>query len=472
MTTSTAIRELRAVVSGDVLVPADAGYDDARKVFNAMIDRRPAVIVRCRETADAAIAVNFAREHALPVAVRGGGHSVVGYGVCDGGVVVDLTRMKRISVDAAAKTARAGGGVLWGELDAATQEHGLQVPGGRITTTGIGGFTTGGGYGWTSSRDGLACDNLLAAEMVLADGSVVRASERENEDLFWGIRGGGGNFGVVTEFEFRLHELGPIVLAGLALWPLDRGMDVLPAWRDYVDTAPDELSTACVVITAPPEPFVPEHLRGRTALGMAVLYVGDPDEGAAVVQPLRDLKPDLDHVQPMPYTAFQAALDPTAPPEMRSYWRGEYMNELSDGAIETFLEHAGSLAEAAPPFSQAVIFRIGQAVAAVDEEATAFSHRGANYLFHPISVWRDAADDERLIARNRAFAAAMRPFGTGSAYLNFTPEGDRVRDSYGSRKYERLVALKDAYDPENLFQLNQNIRPSRSAGEVTLAASR
>jgi FAD/FMN-containing dehydrogenase len=385
------------------------------------------------------------------------------------GIVIDLGGLKRIEIDPVAKTVRAGGGVLWGELDAATQAHGLHTPGGRVTTTGIGGFTTGGGYGWTSSKHGLTCDNLIAAEVVLADGSVVTASALENEDLFWAIRGGGGNFGIVTEFELRLHELGPIVLAGLTLWPLDRASDVLRGWRDYVDEAPNELSTACVIVTAPPEPFVPDHLKGRQALGMAVLYVGDPEEGTSVVQPLKDLQPDLDHIEPMPYTAFQAVFDPFAPKGMRSYWRGEYMSGLSDEGIDRFLEHAPALTAAAVPLSQMVIFRIGQGVTAVPEDATAFSHRDANYLFHPISVWSDPADDERLIAGNRAFAEAMRPFATGGAYLNFTPEANRVRDAYGAEKYERLVALKDKYDPDNLFRLNQNIKPSKHVGEPALA---
>jgi FAD/FMN-containing dehydrogenase len=390
--------------------------------------------------------------------------------VCDGGLVVDLGGLKRIDVDPAARTVRAGGGLLWGELDAATQEHGLHVPGGRVTTTGIGGFTTGGGYGWSSSKHGLACDNLLSAEVVLADGRVVTASEHAHADLFWGIRGGSGNFGVVTEFEFRLHELGPIVLAGLALWPLERAPEVLRGWRDYVDGAPDELSSAIVLFTAPPEEFVPEHRRGRTAVGMAVLYVGDPEEGAHVVAPLKALRPEVDLIGPMPYTAFQAALDPLAPPGMRSYWRGEYMSALGDDAIDTFLADAPAVAEVGRPFSQMVIFRIGQGVTAVPEEATAFSHRDANYLFHPISVWGDPADDERVIGANRAFADAMRAFGTGGAYLNFTPEADRVHDAYGAEKYARLVSLKDVYDPGNLFRLNQNIPPSERAGEAALAA--
>jgi FAD/FMN-containing dehydrogenase len=425
-----------------------------------MIDRRPAVIARCRTTADVAAAVAFARESDLLIAVRCGGHSVAGLSTCDDGILIDLGGLKSIEIDAVAKTARVGGGVLWGELDAATQEHGLHTPGGRVTTTGVGGFITGGGYGWTSSKHGLTCDNLLSAEVVLADGSLVTASPDEHSDLFWGIRGGGGNFGIVTEFELRLHDLGPIVLAGLALWPLDQAREVVRRWRDFMDAAPDEVSSACVVVTAPPEEFVPDELKGRPVLGIAVLYVGDPEEGARVVRPLRELRPAVDHIQPMPYTVFQAALDPLAPRGLRSYWRGEYMHNLPNDAIDVFLGGAPALTAAAMPFSQMVIFRIGQAVAATPDDATAFSHRDASYLFHPISAWTDPDDDDRLIAANRAFAEAMRPFGTGGAYLNFTPEPDRVRDAYGAATYDRLVALKDAYDPHNLFRLNQNVRPT------------
>ena len=457
---------LRDIFTGDLTLAGDARYDQERAVWNGMIDRRPALIARCATTADVAAAVGFARESGLEIAVRSGGHSIPGLSVCDGGIVIDLGGLKGIDVDATAKTVRAGGGVLWGELDAATQAHGLHTPGGRVTTTGIGGFTTGGGYGWTSSKHGLTCDNLVSAKVVLASGHVVTASEHENEDLFWAIRGGGGNFGIVTEFELRLHELGPIVLAGLALWPLDRAREVMRAWRDYADAAPDEVSTAFVIITAPPEEFVPVDLRSKPALGMAVLYVGDPEEGAAAVQPLRDLGPVVDHIQPMPYTVFQAALDPLSPSGVRNYSRGEYMRSFPDEAIDAFVEHAPRFAQVAPPLSQAVIFRIGQAISAVPEDATAFSHRDANYIFHPISVWTDAADDARVIGANRAFADAMRPFGTGGAYLNFTLETDRVRDAYGDQKYERLVALKNAYDPDNLFHLNQNIAPTK---ELALA---
>jgi FAD/FMN-containing dehydrogenase len=458
---------LREGFDGAVMKAGDAGYDDACKMFNSMMDREPAVIARCASTDDVVAAVNLGRENGLELAVRCGGHSVAGLSISDG-ILIDLGGLKQIDVDAGAKIARTGGGVLWGEFDAATQGHGLHTPGGRVTTTGVGGFTTGGGYGWSSSKYGLTCDNLISAEVVTADGRVVAASEDENEDLFWGIRGGGGNFGVVTRFDFRLHELGPIVLAGLALWPVDRATEVLRAWRDFADRAPDEVATATVILTAPPEEFVPDHMKGQTALGMAVLYVGDPGEGAAVIQPLKDLGPEVDLIQPMPYTEFQAMLDPSAPKGYRNYWRGEYLTGLPDDAIDTFVKNAPPRVEMAAPFSQDIIFRIGQGVKSLDDDATAFSHRDVEYLFHPIAVWEDPADDERVMVSNREFADLMRPFSTGAAYLNFTPEADRVRDAFGD-KYERLVELKDKYDPENLFRGNQNIKPSQASGEPALA---
>ena len=459
-------RALGERLAGEVLVPGDGGYDACRRVFNAMHDKRPAVIARCANTADVVAAVGFARQQRLEVAVRSGGHSVAGLSVCEGGIVIDLAGLKTMDVDPRARTARAGGGVLWGEFDAATQQHALHTPGGRVTTTGVGGFTTGGGYGWTSSKYGLTCDNLVSAEVVLADGSVVTASERENPDLFWGIRGGGGNFGIVTAFEYRLHPLGPIVLAGMALWPIERASEVLRAWRDFVDVAPDEVSTACAILTAPPEPFVPAHLQGQVVLGMIGMYVGDPVDGAPMLQPLRDLAPAVDLIQPMPYTVFQGLIDATAPKGLRSYWRGEYLQAFPDAAVDSFVRHAPDLASAGRPLSQMVVFRIGQGVAAVPDNATAFSHRHANYLFHPITMWQQPADDPRLMAGTRAFCEAMRPFSTGGAYLNFTPE-DRVRDAYGAAKYARLVELKTRYDPENLFRLNQNIRPARGAATVS-----
>jgi FAD/FMN-containing dehydrogenase len=461
MASNGALARLREGFSGTVILPADPEYDEARRVFNAMIDRRPAVIARCATTADVVAAVNYGRDNDLVIAVRSGGHSASGQSMCDDGIVVDLAGLKAVDVDPGAKLARAGGGVLWGEFDAATQAHGVHTPGGRITTTGIGGFTTGGGFGWTSSKYGLACDNLVSAEVVLADGSVVTAGEGEHADLLWGLRGGGGNFGVVTRFDFRVHELGPIVLAGLMLWPIDRAHDVVPRWRDLVDDAPDELSTGCVVVTAPPEEFVPDELKGRTALGMAVMYVGDPDEGTAVVQRIRDLSPTVDLVQPMPYTAFQAMLDPTAPPGKRSYWRGEYLQGLPDDAIDVYLERAPGMVEAGFPLTQVIFFRLGQGVASVPEDTAAFPHRDAQYMFHPITVWDDPGDDARLIAGSRAFCDAMRPF-TSAPYLNFTAE-NRVHEAFGEEKYARLVEIKDRYDPDNVFRLNHNIEPSNRA---------
>jgi FAD/FMN-containing dehydrogenase len=457
------ITALREALAGQVLLPTDKGYDEGRQVFNAMHDKRPAIITRCASTADVVSAVNFAREHELAVAVRSGGHSVAGLSSCDDGMLIDLAGLKRIDIDPDARTARTGGGVLWGEFDAATQQHGLHTPGGRATTTGVGGFTTGGGYGWTSSKYGLTCDNLISAEVVLANGRVATASEQENEDLFWGIRGGGGNFGVVTEFEYRLHPLGPPVLAGLTLFPLERASEVMRAWRDYVDDAPHELSMGGVMVTAPPEDFVPESLRGRVALALVGMYVGDPERGETIMRPIKDLRPAVDLIQPTPYCTFQAMIDAFAPRGHRSYWRGEYLEHLSDDAIDTFLGHGAELTAAARPLSQMVMFRIGQAVAEIPDEATAFSHRSARYLFHPIAMWQRAEDDERFIAATRVFCEAMRPFTTGGVYLNFTPE-DRVRDIFGAGKYERLVAIKDRYDPGNLFRLNQNVKPSRLSG--------
>jgi FAD/FMN-containing dehydrogenase len=459
MSTIDLAADLRGALSGELLVPGDGGYEDARHVFNRTIDRRPAMIARCASRDDVAAAVRFARDHELLTAVRCGGHSAAGLSTCDDGLLIDLRGLDGIAVDPRTRTARAGGGVLWGELDAATQRHGLHTPGGRVTTTGIAGFTLGGGYGWTSSRYGLACDNLVSAEVVLADGSVVTARAGEHPELFWGLRGGGGNFGIVTEFEFRLHPLGPTVLAGLMLFPFARAAEVVRGWRDCADAAPDELSTACVVLTAPPEPFVPAELRGRPAVGIAALHVGDAEDGGAVVRPLRDLGPAVDLVGPMPYTAFQAALDAGAPPGLRGYWRGEYLTALSDPAIDVFLDHGADLVARGAPLSQAVLFRVGQAISAVPEDATAFPRRDARYLFHPIAAWASPADDAALIAATRGFAGAMRPFASGASYLNFTPEPDRVREAFGAATYARLRALKRAYDPGNLFRLNQNIPP-------------
>ena len=446
---------------GEVIHPGDEAYDEARSVFNAMIDKRPELIVR-PTTADGVVkAVDMARERELPLAVRCGGHSVSGMGTCDGGVLVNLSLMKGVDVDPAGRTARVNAGVLAGELDRDTQVFGLATPNGRVTTTGIGGFTLGGGYGWLSPKYGLACDNLISADVVTADGRLIKASESENEDLFWGIRGGSSNFGVVTSYEFRLHPVGPAVYGGKVMHPITEAKERLRLWRDYVEQAPEALSTATAIFRAPPEPFVPSELRGQVVLGMIVMYIGDPDEGVEVVRPLKELGPPVvDGIERMPYTAFQEILDAEAPWGTQVYNSGEHLHELSDDAIDTFVDYASRLDT---PLSQAIMFRHGGAVGRVPDDAMAASHRDATYMMHPIAVWDDPDDSERHISWCRNLCAAMRPHTTGGVYLNMTmAEGEeRVRAGYGPAKYRRLVALKNKYDPDNLFRVNQNIKPSR-----------
>jgi FAD/FMN-containing dehydrogenase len=448
--------------SAELIYPGDGAYDEARSVFNAMIDKRPALIVRPTTAAEVVEAVNLARERGLPLAVRCGGHSVSGMGTCDHGVLINLSLMKGVEVDPATRTARVNAGALAGELDRDTQVFGLATPGGRVTTTGVGGFTLGGGYGWLSPKYGLACDNLISVDVVTADGRRVKASESENEDLFWGVRGGSSNFGVVTSYEFRLHPVGPVVLAGMVIHPIAEAKERLRAWRDYVEQAPEELSTSSAIFIAPPEPFVPDELQGKPVLGMLVMYIGDPDDGAKFVRPIKELGPPaVDMIESMPYKAFQEILDPTAPWGTQVYNSGEHLRELSDDAIDTFVDCASGLQS---PLSQAIMFRHGGAVSRVADDAMAAGHRDAAYMMHPIAVWEDPADSDRHISWCRGLCAAMRPHTTGGVYLNMTmDEGQvRVRDGYSPAKYRRLVALKDKYDLDNLFRVNQNIKPSRN----------
>src|ERR671936_953879 len=455
-TAQLAAEQLADDFGGQIIHPDDQIYDATRSIYNGMIDRRPALIVRPSGTADVIAAVNFAREHGEPIAVRCGGHSVAGHSMPDGGVVLDLALMKGVHVDRDRGVARANGGVLWGEYDRETQAVGVHTPGGRVTTTGVGGFTTGGGYGWTSTKFGLTCDNLVSADVVTADGRLLRASEDANEDLFWGIRGGSGNFGVVTSFEFRVHPLGPTMLGGLMIFPLEKAEEALAAYMKLVADPPDELSTAAVQLTAPPEEFVPAHLHGKVVLGFAISYAGDPEEGAKVVAPLKAVGPAVDLVGPMPYRAFQAMLDPMSPPGLRNYWRGLHRSGLSDDLLETFLRFPP---EGLAPVTFVVLFQHGGAVSQVDDQATAFSHRDAKFMIHPIACWQDPADDERHLAWVNEVTEAMQPFGTGGVYLNFMAEEERVPAGYGAGKYERLAELKRKYDPDNVFRFNQNIKP-------------
>jgi FAD/FMN-containing dehydrogenase len=456
-----AIQEFAANFRGELIRPEDDRYDSARAVFNAMADRRPALIARCTGVADVAAAVDFARENELVVAVRGGGHSVPGYGTCDGGIIIDLSPMKGIWVDSEARTARAQAGLTWGEFDRETQHFGLATTGGRVTHTGIAGQTLGSGSGWLERKFGLTCDNLLSAEVVTADGRFLKASEEENEDLFWGLRGGGGNFGIVTSFEYRLNPVGPIVLGGMLLHPFSRAKELLGFWRDYLETAPDELGTAPAILTAPPAPFVPEHMKGQLVAGLIVCYAGSPEEGEEVVRPLKEFgPPEVDLVQPMPYTVVQTLVDPANPPGRRNYWKAENMNEMNDEAIETLVDHAATITS---PFSVIIIEPKGRAISQVGENETAIGGRDAAHTLYAFSMWENPSEDDTHIGWTRGLMEAMGPYIVPGVSLNFTSDQgqDKVKDFFArDGKYERLVSLKNKYDPNNLFRLNQNIRPS------------
>jgi len=450
------LEKLAEDFGGQLIQPDDAVYDEARQIYNGMIQRRPTLIARPAGTADVIAVVNYAREHEQPIGVRCGGHSVAGHSTPEGGVLLDLALMKGVHVDRERGIARANGGVHWGEYDRETQALGVHTPGGRVTTTGVGGFTTGGGYGWTSTKHGLTADNLVSADVVTADGRLVTASESENEDLFWGIRGGGGNFGAVTSFEYRVHPLGPIMLGGLLVFPLEQAEDAFAAYRGIVENAPDELATAAVLLNAPPEEFVPEHLHGKPVLGFAISYAGDPDEGLKIVAPLKAVGPAADLVGPMPYRALQAMLDPMSPPGWRNYWRGLHLTGLTDDLVKTFLQFPP---EGLAPMTFLVLFQHGGAVSRVPDDATAFSHRDATFMLHPIACWQDLADDARHLAWVNEVTEAIQPFATGGVYLNFMADEDRVPAGYGAGKYDRLVELKRKYDPDNAFRFNQNITP-------------
>jgi FAD/FMN-containing dehydrogenase len=448
-----------AAFSGALLTDGPE-YDEARVLHNAMIDAHPALIAQCASPDDVAAALAFARDAELEVAVRAGGHSVAGMSTVEGGIVVDVRPMDTVTIDAAAKTARVGAGATWSQFDRAAQEHGLATPGGRVSTTGVAGFTLGGGSGWIERKYGLACDNLISVDLVLANGEQVTASTAEHADLFWALHGGGGNFGVATSFEFELHPVGPVVLAGLMLWPAAAGPDVATAFRDIVESAPEELGGAFVSLTGPPEEFVPQHLQGQPAFAVAVCWIGEHDEGNALLEPLRALVPEADLVGPMPYADFQCMLDD--PPGLRNYWSAEYLAELNTDAIATYFKTSTAMPS---PTSQNLMAPWGGAVAR-EAADTPMSKRDAKWVFHPFATWESAADDAINIAWARDSNAAMRPHATGGVYLNFIgDEGqDRIRAAYGEENYRRLAEIKAQYDPENVFRGNQNIMPAVPTG--------
>jgi FAD/FMN-containing dehydrogenase len=455
------VERLRAGLRGPVILPTDPGYDAARAIWNGAIDRRPAFIARCTGVADVVAAVAFARERDLLVAVRSGGHGVGGHALCDGGLVIDLSPMKGIRVDPVARTARAEAGVLWGELDRETQLHGLATVGGIVTHTGIAGLTLGGGIGWLMRKHGATVDNLISVDLVTAEGEALTAGKDENPDLFWGVRGGGGNFGVVTSFEYRLHPVGPIVLAGPVFHRLEDAPEVLRFYREFIAGAGDELTTIFDLSVAPPLPFLPEEVHGEPILMVGACYAGSPSEGAEVVRPLKQLgRPVADLLEPKPYTALQSMFDPLVPHGWHRYWKSVELPPLTDEAIDTLVEHAAATTS---PRSYCIVFQLGGALARVGEDETAFSQRdAAGHDVNINAVWTEEDPDaERHIAWAQDFFEALQPHAGERVYLNFLgDEGDhRVRQAYGARKYERLVELKRAYDPTNFFRLNQNIEP-------------
>jgi FAD/FMN-containing dehydrogenase len=450
---------LEQTFRGQVVRPEHPDYDALRRVFNGMIDRRPAIIARCTSADDVVAALDYARTNELVVSVRAGGHGVTGDAVCDGGVCIDLRPMNRVHVDPEGRVAVVEGGANWGEFDAAAQEYGLAVTGGRVPDTGVGGLTLGSGSGWLERKLGLTCDSLLAVELVTASGDVLVASETERPDLFWGVRGGGGNFGIVTKFTFRLHPVGPTVVGGMLLHPGFRAREVTRLFRDFMADAPEDVGAGLAYISAPDAPFVPEFARGMPMVGIIVCYAGPPDQADAVLQPLRAFGPPIqDFVGPMPYAAVQKLLEPGSQHGKENYWKADFLADLPDEAIDILVEHTQRVPSA---LSQTVLMPLGGAIARVPEDAMAFGQRSAAWNLHILSMWEDPADAERQVTWTRELHAAMRPYATGGAYLNFIGnEGNaRVRAAFGDDKYARLVALKRRYDPHNVFHLNQNIPP-------------
>jgi FAD/FMN-containing dehydrogenase len=452
---------LRSAMSGNVVTPEDSSYEEARRVWNGMIDCHPALIVRCATTEDVAAAINFGRDNDLTISVRGGAHSTPGYSTCNGGIVIDVQPINHVEVDPESKSARVGGGARWADVDAATQEHGLAVTGGRVSTTGVAGLALGSGSGWLERVYGVTCASLLSAEVVVADGSVVRTSADENPDLFWGLRGGGGNFGVVTEFEFQLHPVGPILTGGMLMFPRTRASEIVRLYRDFIAAAPDQVCGGLAFITAPPEEFVPEEMRGQPAVGITYCYVGPPEEGAEAAKALRDAGPVIDMIQPMPYTAIQQMLDEGNPFGIREYFRVEWLRDLTDEAIDVIIEQAENLPA---PFGELILAPMGGAVSRMDSSALALNVPDARWAYFCLGMWMDPGEDERNIAWVRGFSEAVRQFGLDTAaYPNFVgpDEGDaRLRATYGEEKYARLVELKSRWDPDNVFRLNQNIVPA------------
>ncbi len=458
--TTEQVEALRQRLRGAVLLPGQPGYDEARRIWNAMIDRRPALVVRAAGAADVVQAIDFTRRHGLVLAVKGGGHNIAGNAVCDGGLMLDLSSMKSVRVDPITRTARVEPGATLADFDKEAQAFGLATPTGINSTTGVAGLTLGGGFGWLSRKHGLTIDNLLSVDLVTAKGELLHASEKENEDLFWAVRGGGGNFGVVTSFEFRLHRIGPEVLSGLIVHPLSAGPEVLRGYRKLVAAAPEELTCWAVLRKAPPLPFLSPEVHGTGIVVLALCYAGDIEEGRKAVEPFRRLgTPIADVVGEHPFVGWQTTFDPLLEPGARNYWKSHDFGELGDKAIDLLVEYAGRVPS---PECEIFIANLGGAINRVPAAATAYPHRDIQFVVNVHTRWRSADQDGVCIAWAREFFDRMAPHATGGVYVNFMPEDEaqRVRAGAYGENFRRLGKLKARYDPDNLFRLNQNIEPA------------
>jgi FAD/FMN-containing dehydrogenase len=457
------IADLVGKVAGRVVKPGDSDYDDLRAGFNAMVEKRPAAIARVTSDADVAAAIAFAREHELPLAIRAGGHSAPGHGCCDDGIVIDCRELDHAEVDPGARTVRCGSGLTWRQFDAATQEHGLAVTGGRVSSTGVTGLTIGSGSGWIERAMGLTSDSLIGARLVTAAGEAVDTDE--DPELLWALRGGGGNFGVLTELRFSLRPLGPTVLAGLRMYPFERAAELMRTYRDLMAREPKELCGGMAILTAPPAPFVPDELRGAPVVGLMVLWAGDPSEAEAGIAPLDALgEPAVDMVRPMAYTEFQQLMDQGAPAGHRDYFKGGFISEVSDAAVEAIVEIGADLRA---PLTQLICAPLGRqtAYAAVDEEHSAIGHRGEQWSFQVLSLWADPAEDAEQKAWTRHAAEVMSSYSDMVSYPNFltADEPADVEAAFSPTAMRRLRAVKGRYDPDNVFRLNNNIEPSPEA---------
>ena len=455
--TETAIQELRASLRGELIARGDLGYDAARKVYNAMIDRRPALIVRCANVADVISAVNFARTNGLTLAIRGGGHNGAGLGICDDGLVIDLSPMNGVRVDPKSRTARVEGGCTWGDVDHATHAFSLAVPAGIISTTGVGGLTLGGGHGYLTRKYGLTIDNLLAADLVLADGSFVTASAEEHQDLFWAIRGGGGNFGVVTSFLFRLHPV-HTVYAGVTLWPIEKAAETLKWYRDFITSAPDDMYGFFAFMIVPPAPPFPEEIQNKNMCGVVWCYTGPIDQAEQAFKPVLEFGPPaFAFTGPMPFPALQTLFDPLMPPGLQWYWKGDFVKELNDEAIALHVKYGSQLPTA---LSTMHLYPVDGAVHRVGPNDTAWAYRDVTWSAVYAGIDPDPANNGAITSWSKQYWEALHPYSAGGAYVNFMMEEgqERVEATYGDN-YKRLAAIKAKYDPTNLFHVNQNIKP-------------